>query len=406
MPVYKWEGRTRTGELKRGTMEAPNEQAVILRLKQQQINPSNISEVKNILAKLSELEIPGMQAKVTLKSLVVFTRQFATMIDAGLPLVQGLEILASQSDDKALQKVLYEIKNDVETGSTLSGAMAKHPDVFDTLYIALVSAGEMGGILDTILDRLATYMENAQRLRGKVKSALMYPMIVLVVAVGVIAILMVFVIPVFAKMFAEMGNRELPGPTQLVMNMSEFMQNNIGLMLITIAAVIMVYKALMKIEIIAYGKDWLLLHMPVIGNVIRKSAVARFTRTLGTMISSGVPILQGLDVVQNTAGNKVIEKGIIHVKERISEGKSMAEPLMATGVFPSMVVQMIAVGESTGSLDSMLGKIADFYDEEVSVAVDGMTSMIEPLMMVFLGGAVAFILIAMYLPVFQLAQNM
>ena len=405
MPVYKWEGRTRTGDTKRGTMEAPNEQAVILRLKQQQITPGDIGEVKNLMSRLNSLQIPGMEGSIKSKSLVVFTRQFATMIDAGLPLVQGLDILATQQDDKVMQKILFQVKNDVETGSTLSGAMAKHPKAFDTLYVSLVSAGELGGILDTILDRLASYIENNNALIAKVKSAMIYPTVVSIVAVAVVAILLIFVIPTFATMFEDMG-AELPGPTQNVLDLSEFLQNSYGKGLLGIAGIIFIFKMLMKVQPIQYGKDYLLLRLPGIGTLLQKSAVARFSRTLGTMISSGIPILQALDVVEKTSGNLVIEKGIVHVKDRISEGKSMAEPLSSTGVFPPMVVQMIAVGEQTGALDSMLGKIADFYDGEVSVAVDGLTTLIEPLMMVVLGGVVGYILVAIYLPIFSIAGQM
>jgi len=405
MPVYKWEGRTRTGDTKRGTMEAPNEQAVILRLKQQQITPGDIGEVQNLMARLNSMKIPGMEGGIKSKSLVVFTRQFATMIDAGLPLVQGLDILATQQDDKVMQRILFQVKNDVETGSTLSGAMAKHPKAFDTLYVSLVSAGELGGILDTILDRLASYIENNNALIAKVKSAMIYPTVVSIVAVAVVAILLIFVIPTFATMFEDMG-AELPGPTQNVLDISEFLQNSYGKGLLGIAGIVVGFKMIMKVRAIQYGKDYMLLRLPGIGTLLQKSAVARFSRTLGTMISSGIPILQALDVVEKTSGNLVIEKGIVHVKDRISEGKSMAEPLSSTGVFPPMVVQMIAVGEQTGALDSMLGKIADFYDGEVSVAVDGLTTLIEPLMMVVLGGVVGYILVAIYLPIFSIAGQM
>ncbi len=408
MPIYKWEARTRVGENKRGTMEAPNQQAVMLRLRQQGMTPSNIGEVTSLLGRLSAIDLnisPG-GGSVKRKSLVMFTRQFATMIDAGLPLVQGIEILAGQSDDKVLQKVLYQVKADVESGSTLSGAMGKHPAVFDTLYVALVSAGEMGGILDTILDRLASYLEATDKLVGRVKSATMYPIIILIVFVVVVAAMMEFIVPAFAKMFKNLGNAELPGPTKLVMHLSDLFRNYTPHMIAGIIAFVVLYKMAMKVPKLLYAKDFIMINIPILGPVIRKSAVARFTRTLGTMISSGVPILQALDTVEKTAGNKVVEKGIAHVKDRISEGKSMAEPLLATGIFPVLVVQMIAVGESTGALDSMLAKISDFYDEEVNTAVEGLTSMIEPLMMVALGPLVGFLLIAMYLPIFSLATVM
>lgn len=401
MPTFKWEGKTRTGEVKRGSMSAPDEQAVILRLKQQQIIPS---EVKKALGAI-ELKIPGMEPQLKPKSLVVFTRQFATMIDAGLPLVQGLDILAAQNDDPVMQKVLFQVKSDVESGSTFASALEKHKNCFDDLYVSLVSAGELGGILDTILERLASYIEKSNALKKRVKSAMAYPVTILCISIVVISVLMWYVIPAFAKMFKSMSGAALPGPTQIVMSLSAgFIEYKVFIILGIIGLVVL-WKTLRKMEKTRFIIDVVLLKVPIIGDLIRKTAVARFTRTLGTMISSGIPILQGLDVVRKTAGNLVIERGIENVKNKISEGKSMAEPLMATGVFPAMVVQMIAVGESTGALDAMLGKIADFYEEEVDSAVDAMTSMIEPLMMVFLGGIIGFVLIAMYMPIFTMAST-
>ncbi len=399
MPFFKWEGKTRTGEIKKGTMEAPDENAVILRLKQQQIMPSSVKKSMGAV----EIKIPGMEPKMKPKSLVVFTRQFATMIDAGLPLVQGLDILAAQNDDKVMQKVLYQVKSDVESGSTFASALERHPNIFDELYVSLVSAGELGGILDTILERLAGYIEKAEHLKKRIKSALTYPVVVLFVTIIVILIMMVFVIPTFAAMFKDLSGGNLPGPTQLVMDISEWFVNYIHFIVLGIIAIVVVWKTIMKVQKTRFVMDMIFLKMPVIGSLIQKTAVARFSRTLGTMVSSGIPILQALDVVEKTAGNMVIEKGIRDVKAKITEGKSMAEPLMATGVFPPMVVQMIAVGESTGALDAMLGKIADFYDEEVDTAVDALTSMIEPLMMSVLGGLIGFIMIAMYMPIFTMA---
>ena len=400
MPVFKWEGKTRSGDVKRGTMSAPDEEAVMLRLKQQQIIPNSVK--KGFAFNPSEMAIPGFEPKVKEKSLIIFTRNFATMIDAGLPLVQGLEILAAQNDDPVMKKALFAVKNDVETGSTFASSLEKHPRIFDQLYVSLVSAGELGGILDTILNRLATYIEKAAALKKRVKGALTYPITILVIAIAVLIVLMVYVVPTFAKMMTNMGSK-LPEVTQLVMDISQVFQNYLLVILGSIAAIIFTIITVMNNKTTRHFLDGFFLKVPLIGGLIRKTAVARFTRTLGTMISSGIPILQALEVVERTAGNMVIEDAIRTVRQKISEGKSMAEPLGATGVFPPMVVQMIAVGENTGALDAMLGKIADFYDEEVDAAVDQLTSMIEPIMMVFLGGLVGFVLIAMYMPIFSMA---
>ncbi|RJO66435.1 MAG: type II secretion system F family protein [Myxococcales bacterium] len=399
MPTFKWEGKTRNGEVKRGTMDATDEQAVILRLKQQQITPGAIKKSAGAL----EFKIPGLEPRVKSKSLVIFTRQFATMIDAGLPLVQGLDILAAQNDDKVMQKVLYHVKNDVESGSTFAAALEKHKDVFDDLYISLVSAGELGGILDTILDRLASYIEKAQALKKRVKSAMTYPIVILAVTTIVISVLMIYVIPTFAAMFKDLSGGDLPALTQFVMDLSDWFVKYFPLVIAAGIGLVVAWKMSRKIYRTRLVIDAFFLKIPIFGSLIQKTAVARFTRTLGTMISSGIPILQALDVVEKTAGNLVIEEGIKNVKAKITEGKSMAEPLMATGVFPPMVVQMIAVGESTGALDAMLGKIADFYDEEVDTAVDSLTSVIEPVMMVVLGSIIGFTLVAMYLPIFTMA---
>lgn len=399
MPAFKWEGTDKEGKKQKGTMTAMDEAAVQNNLKQMQINPISIKKSMGSV----EIRIPGTQPKLKPKSLVIFTRQFATMIDAGLPLVQGLDILAAQNDDPLMQKVLYEVKADVESGSTFASALEKHKNVFDDLYVSLVSAGELGGILDTILDRLAAYIEKAAVLKKRVKSAMTYPVTILIVTIAVIAVMMWYVIPAFAKMFESLAGSSLPGPTQLVMAMSEgFIEKKVEI-IIGLAAIVFTWKMLMRTPKTRYVLDSIFLKLPMVGSLIQKTAVARFTRTLGTMISSGIPILQALDVVRKTAGNMIIEEAIEKVKDKISEGKSMAEPLMATKVFPPMVVQMIAVGESTGALDAMLSKIADFYDEEVDTGVDALTSMIEPLMMVFLGGIIGFIMIAMYLPIFTMA---
>lgn len=405
MPVFKWEGKSRNGEVKKGTIEAANEQAVSLRLKQQNIAPTKIEAAAGgLLSGNIEFKIPGLGGGIKPKSLIIFTRQFATMIDAGLPLVQGLDILANQVDDKNFQKCLFQVKTDVESGSTFAAALERHsPAIFPDLYCALVAAGELGGILDTILERLAQYLEKNAALLKKVKGAATYPVAVAVISLGVIIGLLTYVIPSFAKTFASMSNAELPELTRMVMDLSEWAVANFHFIVIGIASVVGGWIAIRTNKQTRFISDGLALKMPVLGDTIRKVAVARFTRTLATMISSGIPIIQALETVQRTAGNLVIEKAIEHVRQKIAEGKSMAEPLMATGVFPSMVVQMIAVGEATGALDAMLVKIADFYDEEVDEAVDAMTALLEPLMMSFLAVIVGTMLIAMYLPIFKIA---
>jgi type IV pilus assembly protein PilC len=343
-----------------------------------------------------------MQPKVTTKDLVVFTRQFATMIDAGLPLVQCLDILSQQQENKAFQKMLVAVKESVESGSTFADALRKHPKAFDELYVNLVAAGEVGGILDTILNRLAAYIEKAQKLKKQVKSAMTYPTTIVGIALVVISVILVFVIPAFEAMFKDFGG-SLPMPTQVVVAISNFIQDYILVILGAGFGFVFLFK---KIYATKPGRakidDWSL-HLPVFGTLIRKVAVAKFTRTLGTMISSGVPILDGLEIVAKTAGNKTVEKAIYHVKQSISEGKTIAEPLTKSGVFPPMVCQMIAVGEQAGALDTMLNKIADFYDDEVDEAVTNLTAMMEPLLMLFLGVTVGGLVIAMYLPIFKLA---
>jgi len=395
--LWLWEARTKAGELKKGEMEANDAAAVNARLTSLGLNPSKVKKKPLELT----IKMPGSSG-VTGKDILVFTRQFATMIDAGLPIVQCLDILASQMDNAAFKKVLYAIKAKVESGSTFADALKDHPKVFDELYTQLCGAGEVGGILDNILNRLAVYREKAEKLKGKVKSALTYPVVVLVVAVLVTAVLLLKVTPVFAKMFADFGSA-LPAPTQFVVDLSAWLQQYIfhlvGGIGIFVGAIIYSYRQPKGRKV----WDKVALKAPVIGQVLRKVAVARFTRTLGTMISSGVPILDALDVTAKTAGNRTVEDGIYYVRAKISEGKTIAGPLLETGVFPSMVVQMIGVGEATGAMDTMLNKIADFYDEEVDVAVGGLTAMIEPLMMVFLGFVVGGFLIAMYLPIFSIA---
>lgn len=398
MPIYIWEGKTRQGESRQGTMEAPNKDVVMERLRAQQIQTSKVKK------KPTELKLPSIGTGVKDKEIVVFTRQFATMIDAGLPLVQCLEILGSQQANQKFAKVINSVRSEVESGSTLADALGKHPKVFDDLYVNLVSAGEVGGILDTILNRLAAYMEKAAKLRGQVKGAMVYPSVVMAVAMGVTAILMIWVIPVFEKMFRDFGGT-LPAPTQFVIDLSNGLRANMLIIIVSLVVFIVVFRSVVRTKRGQLLWHTVLLKGPVIGTLLRKVAVAKFTRTLGTMISSGVPILDALQITARSAGNRVVENAIMFCRERISEGRTMADPLAETGVFPPMVVQMIAVGESTGAMDSMLQKIADFYEDEVDTAVAALTSLLEPIMMVVLGVLLGGLIIAMYLPIFELAGS-
>ncbi len=400
MAEFVWEARARTGELRKGVMEAESADMVNSRLRAQQLNPTKVKK------KPKEINI-SFGAPVSEKELVIFVRQFATMIDAGLPLVQCLEILSAQGDNKQFNKILKDIKASVEEGSTFSAALEKHPKVFDTLFVNLVAAGEMGGILDTILNRLAVYIEKRVKLKRQVRSAMVYPAAIGGVAVIVVSILLTWVIPAFQEMFADFGGEdELPALTMFVINVSAWFVGNLlwiilGTFALT-AGTIYTYRT-------PAGKRFfhnLFLTAPLLGPVMRKIAVARFTRTLGTLLSSGVAILEAMDIVARAAGNVLIEEAIRKTADKVREGKTMAEPLMATGAFPPMVVQMIGVGEQTGALDQMLNKIADFYEEEVDVAVAALTSLLEPIMMVVIGGIVGFILIAMYLPIFGMADKL
>jgi type IV pilus assembly protein PilC len=396
-PVFRWSGKTRSGEARSGEMEAPDKGAVEARLRQLGVEPTKVRKK----AKDIELNIPGVGG-VTTKDILVFTRQFSVMIDAGLPLVQALEIIGTQADNPAFRKVLLGIKARVEAGSTFADALGEYPKVFDELFVQLVRAGEVGGILDTILQRLGAYIEKAEKLKRRVKGAMVYPSIVLTVAIGVVLVLLAFVVPTFEKMFKDFGGT-LPGPTQFLVDLSHDLRSNWMVYLGVPFGLFAGFKAATR-----KGKGQALWHafvlkMPVFGPLIRKTAVARFTRTFGTMLSSGVPILDALEIVAKSAGNRSIEKAVMYVRAKISEGKNLATPLAETGVFPPMVVQMIGVGEATGAMDAMLGKIADFYDDEVDVAVAALTSMLEPVMMVFLGGTVGYFMIAMYLPIFNMA---
>jgi type IV pilus assembly protein PilC len=399
LPVYRWTGRTKQGEVRSGEMEAADDAAVRARLVQMGIEPTKVRKK----AKEIHIKIPGMGG-VTTKDILVFTRQFSVMIDAGLPLVQALDIIASQADNPAFRSTLFAVKTRVESGSTFADALAEHPKVFDELFVQLVRAGEIGGILDTILQRLGAYIEKNEKLKRRVKGAMVYPSIVLTVAVGVTVVLLAFVTPTFEKMFRDFGGA-MPAPTQFLINLSHGLVDYWYLFVFIPIALAAAFVAFTRNP---RGRElWhaFVLKAPLFGSLVRKVAVARFTRTLGTMLSSGVPILDALEIVAKSAGNRIIEKGILYVRARISEGKNIAGPLAETKVFPPMVVQMIGVGEATGAMDTMLNKIADFYDDEVDVAVAALTSMIEPLMMVFLGGVVGGFLIAMYLPIFNIAGN-
>ncbi len=378
-------------------MLADNADAVQARLRQQQMNPVKVKK------KAKEISIK-FGTGVSEKDLVIFTRQFATMIDAGLPLVQCLDILAQQGDNISFNKVLLDVKEKVEGGSKFSEALGKHPKVFDTLYVNLVGAGEAGGILDTILVRIAAYIEKRVKLKGQVRSAMVYPAGVFCIAMAVMFVLLTWVIPSFEAMFKDFGGEDsLPALTKFVIAMSDAVVGNLHWIILTVVGVVSSVSYSYKTPKGKYFWHKLMLAAPVFGPVIRKIAVARFTRTLGTLLGSGVPILDALEIVARSAGNVIIENAIRQTTDKIREGKPMAEPLMETNIFPPLVVQMIAVGEQTGALDSMLNKIADFYEEEVDAAVAAMTSMLEPIMMVFIGGMVGFILIAMYMPIFDIA---
>jgi type IV pilus assembly protein PilC len=379
-------------------LEAADERIARIQLKKRNV------EVTKLKAKPKDIfeNISFMQPKVTNKDIVIFTRQFSTMIDAGLPLVQGLTILGEQSENKTFRGMLKQVTKDVEGGSTLADALAKHSKVFDALFVNLVAAGEVGGILDTILQRLAAYIEKAEKLKSQIKGAMTYPAVVVGIAFIVIAVIMIFVIPVFQDMFSSFG-KALPIPTQIVVNISNFVKGNIHYMIIGFIVFIWVYKRYASTTSGRRNIDSIMLRLPIFGDLIKKVAVARFTRTLGTMISSGVPILDALEITAKTAGNVIVEEVIYDARSSIAEGQTISEPLSETDIFPGMVTQMISVGESTGALDAMLDKIADFYDDEVDATVSAMTSMLEPLLMLFLGGAIGGIVVAMYLPIFQMA---
>lgn len=402
MPEFSWEAKNRTGETRKGSMEAANEAAVQQRLSQQQLTPVKIRR-KSALETIKF----GAGGSVKIKEMVTFTRLFSTMINAGLPIVRCLDILAGQQSNAYFKGILMDVKSQVENGSTFSESLRRHPAAFDDLFVNLVNAGEVGGILDSIMARLSIYIEKRSKLVSQVKGALTYPVIVIFIAIGVMVVLMTFVIPAFENMFKNFGGgrESLPWITRMMLELSEGFITWSWLI-----ALIGVVLAFSWIQFYRNPKgrktvDRLLLRMPIMGNVMEKVSVARFTRTLGTLLQSGVPILDALQICSRTAGNVIIQEGIMDVRQAVSEGQNMVEPLLKSGVFPEMVIQMISVGEQTGALDQMLNKIADFYEEETDVAVAALTSSLEPILMVGIGGLVGTVLVAMYLPIFSLAGN-
>ena len=398
MPTFAYEGRTADGQTKKGKIDAVDANAARNQLKRQNINPTSVSEAKG------GIELSFMKPKVTTRDLVIFTRQFATMIDSGLPLVQCLDIQSKQAENETFRSELSVIKDSVESGSTFADALKRFPGTFDELYQNMIAAGEVGGILDTILNRLAVYLEKAETLKRQIKGALMYPVITVLVAGVVVSVLLLFVVPSFEEMFADMG-AGLPALTQMVIDMSKWMQANWWIVGLIIFGAIWSLRTFYKTEKGNVILDGIMLKLPVFGDLLTKVAVARFCRTLGTMLSAGVSILEALDICGRTSGNKIIEGAINQVRQGISEGRNISEPLAEAKVFPDMVVQMISVGEATGALDVMLNKVADFYEDEVDQSVEAMTSLLEPLIMVFLGIVIGGLVIAMYLPIFTMASN-
>ncbi len=400
MAGFDYTGKNLSGAAVSGTIDAPSMGKANEILRKQQIVVTSLEAQMSFIDKLNSIEL--FAQAITKKEIVVFTRMFSVMIDAGLPLVQCLDILSSQQENKEFKRILNEIKSTVEGGSTFAESLGKFPQVFDDLFVNLVAAGEVGGILDTILNRLSGFMEKSEKLKGEVKGALTYPIAVIVIALIIVTGLLVFIVPIFEDMFSSFGSA-LPLPTQIVVNMSDFLAAHGIKLLFAIFGVLFGLKRIYKTKKGQVVMDGIFLKLPVFGDILRKTAVARFTRTLGTMMSSGVPILEALEIVAKTAGNKVIEAAIMKARDALSEGKTLAEPLADTGVFPGMVTQMISVGEATGAMDSMLNKIADFYEDEVDAAVGTLTALIEPMLMAFLGVVVGGLVIALYLPIFSLA---
>ena len=399
MPVYLWKGKDRHNKTRKGEMDVPSEDVVRSELARRKITSATIKKKPKDLFE----NVSFMQPKVKGSDIIIFCRQFSTMIDAGLPIIQCLDILYAQNDNKTFKKMLKDVKSNVESGQTLAEALKKYPKQFDDLFVNMISAGEAGGILDMILRRLSAYLEKSAKLKAKIKGGMTYPVVTIVIAIVVVAIIMVFVIPVFEEMFSGMGSA-LPAATQLVVNLSRAIKSNIFYIIGVTIIFIYAMRRFYRTEKGRILMDDFLLKVPLFGDLIRKAAVAKFTRTTGTMLSSGVAILDALEIVAKTAGNKTIEKAVFDTRTAIAEGRTMSDPLAESGVFPSMVCQMIAVGESTGALDAMLTKIADFYEEEVDQAVENLTSLIEPFMIVFLGVVIGGLVVSMYLPIFKMAS--
>ena len=403
MAIFLWEGKTAQGRVLKGEIEASNLEAVFAILRDRRIRPipNRIREKGRGLD--AEIKIPGFGEKLKARDLSVFTRQFATMIDAGLPIVQCLDIQTQQSESKVLRNTLRAIKQDVEGGSTLAEALRKHPKIFDDLYVNMVEAGEAGGVLNAILNRIALFIEKANKLKKKVKGAMIYPCTIIGVAIVVVAILLIFVIPVFAELYGSMG-KALPAPTQITINISNWVRANCLYMVFAIVGIIIAIRFYYQTENGRMNIDRLLLRLPVVGDLLRKVAVARFSQNMAILLSSGVPILDGLAITARTAGNRVIEKAIMESRVSISQGRTVAEPLRESKIFPPMVCQMVAVGEHTGGLDNMLRKVAELYEDEVDDAVANLTALMEPMIMVILGVILGGLVISMYLPIFQLGS--
>jgi type IV pilus assembly protein PilC len=403
MPTFVWEGKTAQGRAMKGELEAPNLEAVFTVLRHRRIRPipNRIREKGKGFEK--EITIPGFGEKVKTKDVSIFTRQFATMIDAGLPIVQCLDILSEQSESKLLCNTIRTIRQDVEGGATLADALRKHPKIFDDLYVNMVEAGEAGGVLNTVLNRIALFIEKANKLKKKVKGAMIYPCAIIVVAVIVVSILLIFVIPVFAELYGSMG-KALPAPTQITINISNWFVASWYYLLFALGGLVAGVRFYYQSDQGRMNIDRWLLRLPVFGDLLRKVAVARFSQNMAILLSSGVPILDGLAITARTAGNKVVEKAIMDSRVSISQGKTVAEPLRGSKIFPPMVCHMVAVGETTGGLDGMLRKIAEFYEEEVDDAVASLTALMEPVIMVVLGVILGGLVISMYLPIFQLGS--
>lgn len=398
-----WEGKTSQGKIMKGELDAPSVDAVFAILRERRIRPIPARIYEKGTGMEKEVKIPGFGETVKPRDVSVFTRQFATMIDAGLPIVQCLNILSEQTSNKTFSRTLKTVRKDVEGGSTLAESLKKHPKIFDDLYVNMVEAGEMGGALNTILNRIALFIEKATKLKKKVKGAMIYPSTIVGVAVIVVAILLIFVIPVFAELYGSMG-KALPAPTQITINISNWFVANWWLMLLGLVGTCVAISAYYKTPHGRMTIDRMLLRMPIIGDLLRKVAVARFSQNMAILLSSGVPILDGLAITSRTAGNKVVEKAIMEARTSISQGKTVADPLKESGVFPPMVCQMVAVGENTGGLDTMLKKVSELYEDEVDDAVNNLTALMEPMIMVILGVILGGLVISMYLPIFQLGS--